>query len=363
MDALVIGAGVVGLATSRALARRGWTVIVAEASGSFGSGVSSRNSEVIHAGMYYPADTLRAVHCVQGARLMYDFCATYGVPHQRRGKLIVATSEDQVAQLEIIKARGDANGVRGLRLISATEARKLEPNLACVAALQSPDTGIIDTHSFMLALVGDIEANGGTLALRSPVERLTRDTSWTAHFGGHEPGSIAFDVVVNAAGLGSQPIAASTEGYPAAQIPEQYLCKRSYFSYGRPAAFSRLIYPVPSQGLLGIHLTLDMAGRMRFGPDMEWVNELDYRVNSARATTFYDAVRRYWPGLPDGSLIPDYAGIRPRLTGPGEAAMDFRIDGPLRHGLPGLVALFGIESPGLTSSLSIAEQVVDTLER
>ncbi|ACA14795.1 FAD dependent oxidoreductase [Methylobacterium sp. 4-46] len=362
MLVLVIGAGVVGLACGRALALRGHEVIVAEAEAQIGTGVSSRNSEVIHGGMYYPSGSLRARHCVEGRRRLYAFCASHGVPHARTGKLIVAATEPERAKIAAIHAQGLANGVEGLALIDGAEARRLEPNLACVAALLSPETGIVDSHALMLALQGDLEAHGGALAFRTPVERLIRDGGgWVALYGGEAPGELRVDAVVSATSFGAQALARATEGYPEARVPRLVLAKGNYFGcLGRPA-FTRLIYPAPVEGGLGIHLTLDLAGRTRFGPDVEWIDRPDYEVDPARGALFYAAIRRYWPDLPEGALFPDYAGIRPKLSGPGQPAMDFVIDGPAEHGLPGLVQMFGIESPGLTSSLSLAEDVADRL--
>lgn len=360
MMVLVVGAGVVGLAIGRALALAGHEVVVAEAGAAIGSGVSSRSSEVIHAGMYYPSGSLRARHCVAGRRQMYAFCVSHGVPHARCGKLIVATTQAELPRIAAIHAMGVANGVEGLEWLDAGAARQLEPELACAGALHSRETGIVDSHAFMLALLGDMEAHGGALALNTPVQQLARDgAGWRIAFGGPEAGEQAFDAVVNAAGLGAQALAAATGGYPAGRVPRLVLAKGNYFSCAGKPAFSRLIYPAPVEGGLGVHLTRDLAGRLRFGPDVEWIDAIDYRVDPARAEAFYQAIRRYWPGLPDGALSPDYAGIRPKLTGKGEPAADFRIEGPRDHGLPGLVQLFGIESPGLTSSLSIAAAVAD----
>lgn len=363
MDVLVVGAGVVGLAIGRALALRSHTVIVAEAERAIGTGVSSRSSEVIHAGMYYPAGSLRARHCVKGAQSLYHFCEKHGVSHRRCGKLIVAADMGEADAITAIRSRGEANGVRGLELLDGAQARRLEPNLTCTLALLSPHTGIIDSHALMLALLGEIEDRGGALALGTPVESLKQAPGqWLAAFGGVEAGTMPFDAVVNAASFGAPALAARTEGYPATSVPKLHLARGNYFGCTGKPAFTRLIYPAPRlDGGLGIHLTLDLNGRVRFGPDVEWVDEPDYRVNPARAASFYEAIRRYWPGLPEGALFPDYAGLRPKLTGPGEAAADFRIDGPAEHGLPRLVHLFGIESPGLTSSLSLAEEVADRL--
>jgi L-2-hydroxyglutarate oxidase LhgO len=362
MDVLVVGAGVVGLACGRALALRGHSVIVAEGESGIGSGVSSRNSEVIHAGLYYPTDSLRARHCVAGRRMLYAYCASHGVGAKACGKLVVATSDLERAKIEGIYQQGLANGAEGLSLIEGAQARALEPNLACTAALLSESTGIVDSHALMLALQGDLEDAGGVLALNSPIEALSRTASgWEIRYGGTEPGTMQVDAVVNAAGLGAQALASATEGYPPEHIPKLVYAKGNYFGcLGRPA-FTRLIYPAPVEGGLGTHLTLDLAGRMRFGPDVEWIDSLDYEVDPARAELFYASIRRFWPGLPDGALVPDYSGIRPKLTGPGEKAADFAIDGPEAHGLSRLVALFGIESPGLTSALSIAEDVAAKL--
>lgn len=363
MEVLVIGAGIVGLACARALALRGHTVIVAEKTGGIGNGVSSRNSEVIHAGMYYPADSLRARHCVNGRRRLYAFCESHGVPHRKCGKLIVATNDLEQAKIEGIYEQGLANGVEGLSFLSAADAMALEPNLVCTGAVLSPETGIVDSHALMLALQGDLESAGGMIAFQAPVERIARNgTGWNVFVAGPEPAEIAVDALVNAAGLGAQTLARATEGYAPERVPPLVLAKGNYFGcLGRPA-FSRLIYPAPVDGGLGTHVTLDLSGRMRFGPDVEWIEREAYEVDPARADGFYASIRRYWPGLPDGALVPDYAGIRPKLTGPGEKAADFMIDGPAEHGLAGLVHLFGIESPGLTSCLSLAEDVVERLD-
>jgi L-2-hydroxyglutarate oxidase LhgO len=363
MQVLVIGAGVVGLAIARQAALAGHDVIVAEATGGIGNGVSSRNSEVIHAGMYYPTGSLRAKHCVRGRRMLYDFCTSHGVPNKKVGKLIVAVDEKQTAKIEGIAKQGEINGVEGLEFLGGNAARAMEPALNCVAALLSSETGIIDSHGFMLALEGDLEDRGGMIAFNTRIERLTPAASgWDVAFGGAESGTLTVDAVVNSAGLGAQTIARATESYPPARVPRLVLAKGNYFGFMGKPAFSHLIYPAPVEGGLGTHVTLDMAGRMRFGPDVEWIEAEHYDVDPKRAESFYASVRTYFPALPDNSLVPDYCGIRPKLTGKGEPAADFIIDGPAAHGLPRLVHLFGIESPGLTSALSIAEDVVGQFE-
>ncbi|HEY5380364.1 MAG TPA: NAD(P)/FAD-dependent oxidoreductase [Pseudolabrys sp.] len=362
MQALVIGAGVVGLAVARALAQRGHEVVVAEAEAGIGSGISSRNSEVIHGGMYYPTGSLRGRHCVNGRRLLYAFCASHGVPHKKVGKLIVATDTPELEKIESIAAQGKINEVEGLGPITAEAARKLEPELHCVGALLSPETGIVDAHAYMLALQGDLEDAGGMIAFNTPVTGARRkDGQWHVTFGGSEGGEFSFDALVNCAGLGAQKLARAMEDYPAERVPRLVLAKGNYFTYTRRPVFTRLIYPVPMPGGLGVHVTLDLAGRMRFGPDVEWIEREYYPVDPARGELFYGAIRRYWPNMPDGTLAPDYSGIRPKLTGRGEPQADFLIDAPTHHGVPGLVQMFGIESPGLTSSLSLADEAVSYL--
>ena len=370
VDAVVIGAGVVGLAVARALALQGRETLLVEREGAIGTGVSSRNSEVIHAGLYYAPGSLKARLCVRGRELLYAYCATHGVAHRRCGKLVVATAPEQVAGLAQLADRGRANGVADLRLIDAAEARALEPALACNAALLSPSTGIVDSHALMLALLGDVERAGGVLALRSPVRAL-RCSTGAGHeieVGGDEPMQLRARVVVNAAGLHAPVLARAMGGLDVQLVPPPRFCKGSYFTLasGR-APFSHLVYPLPQGGGLGVHLTLDLAGQARFGPDTEWLADttdadgLDYRVEAARADAFYAEVRRYWPALADGALQPAYSGVRPKLHGPGEAAADFVVQGPAQHGMAGLVNLFGIESPGLTSCLALAEVVVARL--
>jgi len=360
MQVLVVGAGVVGLAIARAAALAGHEVIVAETTRGIGNGVSSRNSEVIHGGIYYPPGSLRARHCPRGRRMLYDFCASHGVPHRKCGKLIVATNEAEAAANETLLARAIENGVEGMERIGGNAARALEPELSCVSALLSPETGIVDSHAFMLALRGDLEDRGGMIAFETRIEGLAPAAGgWSVRFAGE---TLQVDAVVNSAGLGAQALARATESYPAARVPRLVLAKGNYFGFAGRPVFSRLIYPAPVPGGLGVHVTLDLAGRMRFGPDVEWIEEENYAVDPGRAASFYSRIRDYWPGLPDHSLVPDYAGIRPKLTGKGEPAADFLIDGPADHGLPRLVHLFGIESPGLTSSLSLAQAVVGMLE-
>jgi L-2-hydroxyglutarate oxidase LhgO len=363
MQVLVIGAGVVGLAIGRQAALAGHDVIVAEAEGHIGSGTSSRNSEVIHAGIYYPTGSLRERHCARSRRMLYAYCASHGVPHRKLGKLIVVGKDADRPSLEKLYAQATRNGVEGLKMLEGAEAMRMEPALSCVAAFHSPETGIIDSHRYMLALQGDLEDRGAMLALNTPVERLTPVAGgWEVRFGGKEPGVLTVDAVVNSAGHGAQALARATEGYPAERVPPLVLAKGNYFSYAGKPAFTRLIYPAPVPGGLGVHVTLDLAGRMRFGPDVEWIDHYDYAVDPRRAETFYKPIRSYWPGLPDNSLVADYAGIRPKLTGPGEPAADFIVDTSAEHGLARLVHLFGIESPGLTASLSLAEQVVASLD-
>jgi L-2-hydroxyglutarate oxidase LhgO len=362
MEVLVVGAGVIGLAVARKAALAGHDVTVAESTGGIANGVSSRNSEVIHGGLYYPTNTERAVHCVRGRRMLYEFCASHGVGHRKCGKLVVATNAAELAKVETIAAQAQANGVENTEMIGGNAARAMEAELFCIGALWSPETGIIDSHGYMLALWGELEDRGGMIAFETPVERMSyRGGRWYVQFGGRDAGEIAFDAVVNAAGLGAQALARRTEGYPAEKVPRLVLGKGNYFGFAGRPVFSRLIYPTPIDGGLGVHVTLDLGGRMRFGPDVEWIKEESYTVDPRRADSFYDRIRTYWPGLPADSLVPDYCGIRPKLTGPGEGQADFMIAAESDHGLPRLVNLFGIESPGLTASLSLAEEVIGYL--
>lgn len=367
VDAMVVGAGVVGLAIARELARAGLGVVIAERERLIGSGVSSRNSEVVHAGLYYPPGSVRAELCVRGKHLLYDFCQARGVPFKRCGKLIVATRPEDEAKLDVIRQRGEAAGVHDLRPLTRAEAQALEPELQCTAALLSPSSGIVDSHGLMTALLGDAEHAGAALALTSAFLGAERDgEGWRVRVAG-AAGEPDFELgarwLVNAAGLDAQAVARAMQGFPAEAIPKRFVARGHYFALAGRAPFSRLIYPTPVDGGLGVHLTLDLGGQARFGPDVEWFESdapgpaLGYDVDAARSQAFYAEVRRYWPRLPDGAMTPSYTGIRPKLSGPGEPAADFRIDGPAQHGVPGVVHLFGIESPGLTSSMAIGEKV------
>ena len=363
VDAVVIGAGVVGLACARALALQGREVLVLEKAEAIGTETSSRHSEVIHAGIYYPVGSLKARFCVEGKLKMYRFLDEHGVPYKRLGKLIVATSEDQIPALQQIQDRAVKAGVDDLTFLSHNEVTAMEPDLRCVTALLSPSTGVLDSHSYMLALQGDAEERGGMIAFHAPVEggRIDEDGIELV-VGGADPMTIKATTVVNSGGLHAQPMAASLQGFPADKVPPQYFCKGNYYTLsGVRAPFSHLIYPAPEQAGLGIHLTLDLGGQARFGPDVEWVDSIDYTVDPRRADSFYAAVRKYWPGLPDDSLQPGYAGMRPKIQAPGTPALDFMVQGPRDHGVPGLVNLFGIESPGVTSSLAIADHVAELL--
>jgi len=358
VDCVVIGAGVVGLACARALALAGREVVVLEEAGAIGTETSSRNSEVIHAGIYYAPGSMKAALCVQGKALLYRYCEERGVAHRRCGKLIVATAAEQVAALHKIQTQAAANGVHDLRLLTAEEAKAMEPALRCVAALHSPSTGIVDSHALMLAYLGEAEDHGAMHALLSPVTGGEIGATGIAlDVGGAEPMRIQAHTVINSAGLMAQRFAASLRGFPQDLVPPCYYAKGNYYSLAARPPFTHLIYPVPEAAGLGVHLTLDLAGQARFGPDVEWIREIDYDVDLSRAEGFYRAIRDYWPGLKDGQLAPGYAGIRPKLGGPDAPASDFLIQGPAEHGVRGLVNLFGIESPGLTASLALAERV------
>lgn len=362
IGAIVIGAGVVGLAVARELALAGREVLVLEANESFGMETSARNSEVIHAGVYYPACSLMARLCVEGRQALYAFCESHGVTARKCGKLIVATTPEEVATLEGIRARAAVNGAP-LTTLSRAEALAMEPALACEGALWSPETGVLDSHAYMLALRGDAEAAGAMFAFHAPAARIaTEGGRFVVETGGGDAMTLTCDVLVNAAGHGAPALAAGMAGYDSALAPRAYLAKGNYFTLAGRSPFSRLIYPVPQPGGLGVHLTLDLGGQAKFGPDVEWIERLDYRVDPARGEKFYAAIRRYWPALPDGALQPGYAGVRPKIAPAEAGTQDFRVQGPTEHGLAGLVHLFGIESPGLTSSLALARHVREALE-
>jgi L-2-hydroxyglutarate oxidase LhgO len=365
VDVLVVGAGVVGLAIARRLAMAGREVVVVEAGSLIGAETSSRNSEVIHAGIYYATGSLKARLCVTGRDALYRYCEEHGVGHARAGKLIVACDADEAGRLEAIRTKAAENGVGNLELLTGAQARALEPELDCVAALLSPDTGIVDSHALMLSLQGGAEDHGAVLALNAPLAGgRIMDGRIEARIGGDAPVTLSCRTLINAAGLGAWDVARGLEGFSPEAIPERHLAKGNYFSLAARAPFERLVYPVPVSGGLGVHLALDLAGQARFGPDVEWLagQEYDYEVDPARAQGFYGAIRRYWPGLRDDALLPAYCGVRPKLAGPGETAADFLIQGPESHGVAGLVNLFGIESPGLTSCLAIADLVLERLE-
>jgi L-2-hydroxyglutarate oxidase LhgO len=358
VDCVVVGAGVVGLAIARRLAQAGHETLVLERHDAFGTETSARNSEVVHAGIYYAAGSLKARLCVIGRQQLYEYCRLKGIEHRRYGKLIVATDEAQARELDGIAAAAARNGVADLRRLDSHEALRLEPALRCTAALLSPSTGIIDSHGLMLALLGDLEQSGGSLVLNTPVTELrpTQD-GITLRLGDESSHSLRARWVINAAGLDAPQLASRIEGFPPQHVPKPRYAKGNYFTLEGRAPFSRLVYPVPEPGGLGVHLTLDLAGRARFGPDVEWIDQPEYSVNPRRADAFYARIRRYWPALQDGALSPAYSGVRPKVEGPDGLAADFCIDGPAVHGVPGIVNLMGIESPGLTASLAIGDHV------
>ena len=360
VDCVVVGAGVVGLAAARALAMAGREVIILEAAEGIGTETSSRNSEVIHAGIYYPANSLMARFCVAGRRRLYAYCAEKGVPHINCGKLIVATSAQEDGMLAGIKQRAETNGVEGMRVLTAAEAIALEPNLVCTSALLSPATGIIDSHTYMVALQGDAENAGAVAVFFSPMlgGRVT-GRGIEIDVGGADPMTLRCRLLVNSAGLHAPGLAGRIGGMPPNRVPTAYYAKGNYFTLTGKSPFSRLIYPVPVPGGLGVHLTVDLGGQCRFGPDVEWIDNIDYTVDPSRSDSFYAAVRKYWPGLKDGGLQPGYAGIRPKIVPKGAPGQDFVVQGPQTHGVPGLINLFGIESPGLTASLAIADHVLE----
>lgn len=363
VDCIVVGAGVVGLAIGRALAMSGREVMIVDAAEGIGTGSSARNSEVIHAGIYYPKGSLKAQLCVKGRQMLYAYCAERGVGHQRLGKLIVATSETENAMLAQIRQKAHDNGVDDLDMLTAAQAQALEPALSCTAALISPSTGIVDSHGLMLAYQGDAENAGAQCVFHTPLLRgkVLPGGGFELTFGGPDAMSLTCNVMINASGLHAPSLARNIEGIPGSCIPAEYLCKGSYFTLQGRAPFTRLIYPVPQHAGLGVHLTLDLGGQAKFGPDTEWVTQENYDIDPRRGDSFYAAVRTYWPALKDGALQPGYTGIRPKISGPTEPAADFMIAGPSTHRVPGLVNLFGIESPGLTSSLAIAEETLARL--
>ena len=362
-DAVVVGAGAVGLACAYALARRGLSVVILEKEAAIGQGVSSRNSEVVHGGLYYQTGSLRARLCVQGRRMLYAFMDAHHVAYDRCGKLVVATDDGEIPRLEAILEQARINGVEGMESLTAAQARALEPELKASAALLSPQSGVFDSHGYMLALEGEIEDRGGAVALSTPFDGAEplAGGGFRVRAGGVDATELTCRLLVVSASLGAQAAAAAIAGYPAEQIPRLYYGKGVYFMLIGKAPFSRLIYPPPIPGALGTHYRRDLGGQARFGPDLEFVDAPDYTVDPARGAGFERYIRRFWPGLPDGALAPDYAGIRPKLHGPGEPQPDFRIDGAETHGMAGLVTLFGIESPGLTASLAIAEEVAGKL--
>lgn len=357
IDCVVVGAGVVGLAVARALALQGREVMVLEAAEAIGTGTSSRNSEVIHAGIYYPQGSLKASLCVEGKDMLYAYCAERGIGHSRCGKLMVATNDAQLAQLQGIVAKAAANGVQDLMLLTREQARALEPQLECVAALHSPSTGIVDSHSLMLALQGDLENAGGLVVFNSPLAKAECAHGAITLIAG-DGTELQAKTVINAAGLHAQALARRFAGLAEHFVPPSYYAKGNYFTLSSRSPFARLIYPVPEAAGLGVHLTIDLGGQAKFGPDVQWVSSPDdLVVDPARGDAFYAEVRKYWPALQDGALVPGYAGIRPKIQAPGEPTSDFLIQGPAVHGVAGLVNLFGIESPGLTSALAIGEYV------
>jgi L-2-hydroxyglutarate oxidase LhgO len=359
VDATIVGAGVVGLAVARALALTGRSVVVVEAAEGIGTGTSSRNSEVVHAGLYYPTGSLKARLCVEGRRLLYTYCAERGIAHRKCGKLVVATDDHELEAVQGVARRGAANGVENLAMISAREAMAMEPALSCVGALWSPETGIVDSHAYMLSLQGDVENAGGAFAFHTPFVRATAGgNAITVETGGAAPWRFTTGLLVNAAGLSASTVADAIDGLAAEAVPRTRYAKGNYFVLAGRAPFTRLIYPAPHTHGLGVHLTIDLGGQARFGPDVEWIDAPAYDVDPARGAGFDAEIRKYWPGLPQNALAPGYAGIRPKIAGPDDPAPDFRVDGPREHGVPGVVNLLGIESPGLTSSMAIADEVL-----
>lgn len=362
LDCTVIGAGVVGLAIARKLAKSGRDVVILEAEDAFGTHTSARNSEVIHAGIYYASGSLKARLCVAGREALYRYCAEHNVNHQRIGKVIVACDDSEIAGLHKYKAQAEANGVDNLRLLTTAELKEMEPAVRCVAGFLSPSTGIIDSHGLMLSYLGEAEEHGAMLALSSPVLRgRVESDGIVLEVGGKEPMTVKCRSVVVSAGLHAPDVARCIAGIPANTIPPTYYAIGHYYTLTTKSPFNRLIYPVARPDWLGVHVTIDLGGRVKFGPDFEWIDRVEYQFDERREASFYKAIRHYYPGLQEGTLQPGYTGIRPRITGPGEAAQDFTFHDHTVHGVKGLVALYGIESPGLTSSLAIADYVADLM--
>lgn len=362
VDCVVVGAGVIGLAVARAMALQGREVIVLEAVNQIGSETSSRNSEVIHAGIYYPPNTLKAQFCLEGKNRLYEYLEERGLGYSRCGKILVATAEDQIEKLKRIMNNGAVIGCDDLAYLEQKDVAELEPEAHAVAGVLSPSTGILDVHEYMYSLQGDLEANGGIIALESPALAVEfTDKGIVVSVGGKEPISLKTDCLINSAGLHAVKLAHNYSDFPKDLIPQYYFCKGNYFSLAGKHPFKHLIYPMPEKAGVGVHLTLDLAGQARFGPDVEWIDEIEYSVDETRADSFYPAIRQYWPGLPDGALLPSYCGIRPKLQSPDDPWKDFIIQGPEEHKIPGLINLFGIESPGITSSLVLADYVADML--
>ncbi|XP_023638029.1 L-2-hydroxyglutarate dehydrogenase, mitochondrial [Capsella rubella] len=382
VDTVVIGAGVVGLAVARELSLRGREVLILDAASSFGTVTSSRNSEVVHAGIYYPPNSLKAKFCVRGRELLYRYCSEYGIPHNKIGKLIVATGSSEIPKLDLLMHLGTQNGVSGLRMLEGFDAMRMEPQLRCVKALLSPESGILDAHSFMLSLVGEAENNHATFSYNTVVlnghveeEKMHLFVAETGLCEAEAQLELIPNLVVNSAGLGAQALAKRFQGLDHRFVPPSYYARGCYFTLSgtKSPPFNKLVYPIPEEGGLGVHVTLDLNGLVKFGPDVEWIeciddqssflNKFDYRVKTHRAEKFYPEIRKYYPDLKDGSLEPGYSGIRPKLSGPKQSPVDFVIQGEETHGVPGLVNLFGIESPGLTSSLAIAEYIANKFLR
>ena len=362
LDCAVIGAGVVGLAIARQFAKSGRDVVILEAEDAFGTHTSARNSEVIHAGIYYASGTMKAKLCVPGRKALYQYCAEHDVKHRRIGKVIVACDESEVPGLMKYKKQAEANGVDDLRLLTPAELAEMEPNVRCVAGFLSPSTGIIDSHGLMLSYLGEAEDHGAMLALSSPVlSGKVESDGIVLDVGGKEPMTVKCRTVIISAGLKAPDVARTIDGIPANTIPPTYYAIGHYYTLATQSPFNRLIYPVARPDWLGVHVTIDLGGRVKFGPDFEWIDRVDYKFDETREAAFYKAIRHYYPGLPDGTLQPGYTGIRPRITGPGEPVQDFTFHNHAMHGVNGLVALYGIESPGLTSSLAIAEHVANLL--